>query len=495
MRNTFFMLALFLFGTASVSVYAQSGVTEVTLNGITYQLNVRVAVDASGAPTGNTVSAPGEAMLLKDAHTGNGTTDVYIPSEITVESKVYTVTSIAKDAFKNCKHVALLSIPSTIVAIGPNAFFNISSLTRLECHATIPPAVVAKHFLKNVAVEQLSLVLPAQSIELYLQDDVWKNIVYDATRTDSTNNNHQIAIMTQYLLDDALQKFEEKARVHYEIENGDTVHWHYENHDSTYNEYNEVFYKRTFRNTNWQALYVPLELMYDDWKNKFEVASIDGIVEQDADRDGVYDNFYARATILAEGDSVLPHNLYLIRALNVSAEGGDTIIVSKCSRHDVDQDHLYRVYTNIMDVDTIADGKLTFTAEGSGNVYTFKGQYGMCNVVEKRDAEGNPVQPYCYAMSGGVLKRPNPAMADGVPLGAFRWWLEVTPGSRGASLAANNSRVSFSFGGDNTTPVDEVLINLNEIEELGIYYNLEGRRVDNPGRGIFICNGKKVLLR
>ena len=242
---------------------------------------------------------------------------------------------------------------------------------------------------------------------------------------------------------------------------------------------------------------MPLEFYYDDWKDKFEVARIDGIVEQDADRNGVYDHFYAQATIMAEGDSVLPHKLYLIRALNVSAEGGETLTltVSKSHNKDVDKEPLYRVYTNIMGTDTIADGKLTFTAEGSGNVYTFKGQYGRCNVVENRDAEGNPVQPYSYAMSGGVLKRPNPAMADGVPLGAFRWWLEVTPGSRGASLAANNSRVSFSFGGDNTTPVDEVLINLNEIEELGIYYNLEGRRVDNPGRGIFICNGKKVLLR
>ena len=234
--------------------------------------------------------------------------------------------------------------------------------------------------------------------------------------------------------------------------------------------------------------------MYDDWKEKFEVASIDGIVEQDADRDGVYDSFYAKATILAEGDSVQPHKLYLIRALEISPEGGDTIVVSKCSRHDVDEDHLYRVYTNVVRDTVMPGGELEFVAEGSGNVYTFRGQYETSYIVEERDAQGNPIQPYCYAMSGGELKRPNPDMTTGVPLGAFRWWLEVTPGPGAASLAASNSRVGFKFGGDGTTSVDEVLINLNEIDGLGIYYDLSGRRVENPGKGIFICNGKKVLL-
>lgn len=488
MKNKFFLLFAILLGILSASVYAQE-----TIDGLSYQLDVRLGVE-NGEPTDSPVSAPGEAMFVSGGN--KSVTELIIPEEINVGGKTYKVTSIAADALKNFQALTSLTIPSTIVAIGGSALFNLKDLIFLECKASVPPAVVGKHFFKNVNVEHLDVVLPGQSIDLYLQHEVWKKIVYDATRTDSPDVNHQIAIMTQYLLDDALQKFEEKARVHYEIDsNGDTIGSHYENHDSAYNEYNKVFYKRTFRNTNWQALYVPLELMYDDWKDKFEVARIDGIVEQDADRNGVYDHFYAQATIMAEGDSVLPHKLYLIRALNVSADGGDTIIVSKCSRHDVDQDHLYRVYTNIMGTDTIADGKLTFTAEGSGNVYTFKGQYGRCNVVEKRDAEGNPVQPYCYAMSGGVLKRPNPAMADGVPLGAFRWWLEVTPGSRGASLAASNSRVSFSFGGDSTTPVDEVLINLNEIEELGIYYNLGGVRVDEPRKGLYIKDGKKVLLR
>ena len=477
---------MILLGVFSASAYAQE-----TIDGLSYQLDVRLGVE-NGEPTDSPVSAPGEAMFVsgnnKDA------TELIIPEEINVDGKTYKVTSIAANALKNFQALTSLTIPSTIVAIGGSALFNLKDLIFLECGASVPPAVVGKHFFKNVNVEHLDVVLPGQSIDLYLQHEVWKNIVYDATRTDSPDVNHQIAIMTQYVLDDALQKFEEKARVHYEIENGDTIGSHYENHDSAYNEYNKVLYKRTFRNTNWQALYVPLELMYDDWKDKFEVARIDGIVEQDADRNGVYDHFYAQATIMAEGDSVLPHKLYLIRALNVSAEGVDTIIVSKCSRHDVDQDHLYRVYTNIISDVPVADDVQEFVAEGSGNVYTFRGQYKATNIVEPRDANGDPVQPYCYAMTGGELKRPNPAITTGVPLGAFRWWLEVTPGSATSEISSKSVGFQFTLQ-ENTTSVGSVEVNLNDIEGLGIYYNLGGVRVDEPRKGLYIKDGKKVLLR
>lgn len=492
MRKKLFLLFVILLGVFSASAYAQVtyAVGDTIINGISYRLNVRVEVDDEGYPTDNTVKASGEAMVCGAASSG----EVVIPETITDGVDVYTVTSIAKEAFFQEKSITSLSIPATIVAIGDRAFFNLKSITVLECNASIPPAVNAKHFFKNLDVERLNVILPAQSIELYMQHPVWSLIVYDPTRVDGAGGD-DIIIQTNYLLDDGLAAFEEKASAHYELDSkGDTVDWHYANHDSTYNEYNTVSYKRTFKNTNWQALYVPLEFVYDDWKDKFEVARIDGIVEQDTDRDGMYDHFYAKATILAEGDSVLPHKLYLIRASKVSPEGGDVITVSKHSRHDNDDDELYRVYTTIIGDSVVADDVQEFVAEGSGNVYTFRGQYKATNIVEPRDANGDPVQPYCYAMTGGVLKRPNPANVAGVPLGAFRWWLEVTPGSATSEISSKS--VGFQFvSNENTTSVGSVEVNLNEIEGLGVYYNLGGVRVDEPRKGLFIKNGKKVLLR
>ena len=46
-----------------------------------------------------------------------------------------------------------------------------------------------------------------------------------------------------------------------------------------------------------------------------------------------------------------------------------------------------------------------------------------------------------------------------------------------------------------TTDVEGVMIDLNEIEGLDIYYDLSGRPVENPTNGIYIKNGKKVLVK
>jgi hypothetical protein len=32
-------------------------------------------------------------------------------------------------------------------------------------------------------------------------------------------------------------------------------------------------------------------------------------------------------------------------------------------------------------------------------------------------------------------------------------------------------------------------------QEPDVYYNLQGQRVGNPGKGIYIKNGKKVIVR
>ena len=35
----------------------------------------------------------------------------------------------------------------------------------------------------------------------------------------------------------------------------------------------------------------------------------------------------------------------------------------------------------------------------------------------------------------------------------------------------------------------------NESAQPDVYYNLQGQRVDNPGKGVYIRNGKKVIIK
>ena len=50
---------------------------------------------------------------------------------------------------------------------------------------------------------------------------------------------------------------------------------------------------------------------------------------------------------------------------------------------------------------------------------------------------------------------------------------------------------SYYFDFSGTTAIEPVI---NEVED-NIYYDLSGRRVENPTQGIYIVNGKKVLVK
>ena len=61
---------------------------------------------------------------------------VTIPSKVVIDGKTYRVVSIASYAFKNCKGLTNITIPSSVVNIGTDAFAN-SGLTTIELPSSI----------------------------------------------------------------------------------------------------------------------------------------------------------------------------------------------------------------------------------------------------------------------------------------------------------------------------------------------------------------------
>ena len=57
-----------------------------------------------------------------------------------------------------------------------------------------------------------------------------------------------------------------------------------------------------------------------------------------------------------------------------------------------------------------------------------------------------------------------------------------------------NARVALNFDEDKTTSISEMGIKNNEIKATTIY-DLQGRKVENPTRGLYIINGKKVVIK
>lgn len=93
--------------------------------------------------------------------------------------------------------------------------------------------------------------------------------------------------------------------------------------------------------------------------------------------------------------------------------------------------------------------------------------------------------PNAYALSGGVFKK---AASDEQVLKPFRFYLEIEP-----AQAAALKTIAINVDGeeDGTTSIDNSIFTNNET----VVYDLQGRRVENPAKGIYIVNGKKVVIK
>ena len=176
--------------------------------------------------------------------------------------------------------------------------------------------------------------------------------------------------------------------------------------------------------------------------------------------------------------------IWLTRVKKVPAQTGILVMADKEGEYSVPTTPVQSVYENMF-----------VGSETAQTIYTTEtvGDIEYINYYLSNGASGI-----------GFYKVTN---EDGVKMGANRSYLQIpkrekVSGARGMDGHASFCKMIISdndddvigiplFAGDSTAISDV----LQRVEEKDVYYNLQGQRVENPSKGFYIKNGKKVVIK
>ena len=334
-----------------------------------------------------------------------------------------SVTSIGGAAFYNCSSLTSITIPNSVKSIGEYAFYECKSLTSITFNGSTPPEFGEDVFY-NVC-NSIPVSVPANSIEAY------KNALGGL----GVSNIKALPLS----LDDKTA-YTQKSQI-------DDI---------------DVSYTRNFTNTNWQAIYLPFSLKYEDWKDDFEVARINGIRQYDDYNIGSINRTELEVVKMTNDDSVIyPNTPYLIRA---KTPGEKTLSIENTT--------VYESKANSIECSTTTE---LFTFIGTYKVMNFSGigAYHNCYVL---DGYGRNI------IEGNSFLLP------------YRWFMKIDERESVYGIKNNTAKeISIRVVGEEATGID----NIQHASPNTQTYDLNGRRVNenNLKPGMYVKNGRKVVVK
>ena len=332
-----------------------------------------------------------------------------------------SVTSIGDSAFESCVALTSITIPNSVTSIGNNAFVNCMNLKSFTFKGSTPPEL-AINSIFTIGIK-IPVYVPANSIEVY-KDALGDNydVLANPKQLFLTGNNF-------YLQDS-------------QIDGAD------------------VSFTRDFT-TNWEAIYLPFSLKYEDWKDDFEVARINGIHQYDKNDDGRIDKTELEFVKMTDDESVIyPNTPYLIKAKKA---GEKTLSVENTT--------VYKADVNQIECSTTTE-KFIFRGNYK-KIFSFVIQTEGYYIIENGQLSNNPV----YSLT------------------PYRWYMKRE--NRNSAYGINNNNtakeISIRVVGEETTDISQLRITNDELP----VYDLNGRRVNenNLKPGMYVKNGRKVIIR
>lgn len=126
----------------------------------------------------------------------------------------------------------------------------------------------------------------------------------------------------------------------------------------------------------------------------------------------------------------------------------------------------------------------TLDVSSRNTIFNFTGTYSGVSGAEM-------LEKGYYAFGGGSLIQADSADADLLPC---RWYMEVVDRNNNPQPSLGKVRVVVR-GEDDTTDIKTLVMGNADEASDGAIFDLSGRKVSNAQKGIYIKNGKKIVVR
>lgn len=223
-------------------------------------------------------------------------------------------------------------------------------------------------------------------------------------------------------------------------------------------ELEELSYSRTYKNTNWQAWYVPFDMtVTDDLLARFSFGKFAGTYTAG-------DEFFLTVAYLKLGDVMKANTPYFIKAKVADSSNPQVITLEDTELKAADE-----------------TGFIMLSAEKK---VTIQGIYSA-KVATAEDQDW-------YAYGGGLYRHPT----VGQTLSPYRFFLTIEDREDNPySTTPAPAEVKLLVLDDMETSIESLGDDMNHESEA--IYDLSGRRMNGNtlNKGIYIINGKKVLVK
>ncbi|ATV29961.1 cell surface protein [Prevotella intermedia] len=187
--------------------------------------------------------------------------------------------------------------------------------------------------------------------------------------------------------------------------------------------------------------------------------------------------FVAKLGEVKTGDGDYGHSTYHIRMSSVDVNG--------VGNHNYGYVPAYTgVLLKALDSETTPSDFYYAIGEDDAREYKITNNIMHGITVNPRNVGAAATDEVIYVMQGGIFKK---AMSNSISLPIHKAYAKIEGVPAG-------SKVEFSFSDDNTTNAI-VTVDAEEKNADNAYYNLNGQRVTNPQRGVFIKGGRKVIIK